>query len=98
MPEQTSGNPGNATRLARPTAPLALRYGLALVSVAVALGLARTYLYFQLPLPFTALSLSAITITFWYGGTKPGILAALLATAIRTSFFEPQVRSVSRAV
>jgi K+-sensing histidine kinase KdpD len=92
------GNPGKAKWLARPTGSVALRYRLAVVSVAVAFGLARTYVYFHLPQPFTALALSAIAITFWYGGTKPGILAALFSMAIRTYFFEPQLNSVSRAL
>ena len=47
------------------------------------LALAYTFLYFHLPLPFTAFSLSAIAITFWYGGTKPGILAVLLSLLAR---------------
>jgi hypothetical protein len=65
--------------IARPAGSSALRYGLAFVLVAVALGLAYAFLYFHLPQPFTAFALSAIALTFWYGGTKPGILAALLA-------------------
>jgi hypothetical protein len=71
------GHPGNAKWITQPAASVALRYGLALISVAAALGLAHTFLYFHLPQPFTAFALSAIAITFWYGGTKPGILAAL---------------------
>src|SRR5438270_11892535 len=59
------------------------RYGLAVVSIVIALGLARTFLYFHLPQPFAAFALSAIAITFWYGGTKPGIVAAALASIIR---------------
>lgn len=62
------------------------RYGLALVSVAIALGLARTFLDFHLPQPFAVFALSAIAITFWYGGTKPGILASLLALIVRNSY------------
>src|SRR2546430_6676164 len=67
---------------ARPVASAALRYGLAFASVAVALGLARIFLYFHLPQPFAAFALSAIAITFWYGGTKPGIVAAVLASIV----------------
>jgi PAS domain S-box-containing protein len=62
------------------------RYGLAVVSIAAALGLAHTFLYFHLPQPFAVFALSAIAITFWYGGTKPGILAVLLALIIRSSY------------
>jgi hypothetical protein len=67
-------DPGPAKRIGRPAASVALRYGLALASVAVALGLAQTFLHYRLPQPFTAFALSAIAITFWYGGTNPGIL------------------------
>jgi len=39
------------------------------------------------PLPsassFAAFALSAIAITFWYAGTKPGIVAVLLSSLIR---------------
>src|SRR5438270_6132706 len=61
------------------------RYGLAIVSIVIALGLARTFFYFHLPQPFAVFALSAIAITFWYGGTKPGILATLLAAIVRYS-------------
>jgi PAS domain S-box-containing protein len=79
-----------------PRAPVALRYGLALVSVAAALGLAHTFVYFHLPQPFTAFALSAIAATFWYGGTAPGILAALLSSLVRSYFFEPEIDLLSR--
>jgi PAS domain S-box-containing protein len=75
-----------------------LRYGLALVSVAVALGLARVFLYFHLPQPFTAFALSAIAITFWYGGTKPGIVAAVLSLLARSCFFERELSALSHAL
>ena len=88
------GYPDKAKWIAPRAASIALRYGLALASVAVALGLAYTFLYLQLPQPFTALALSAIAITFWYGGTKPGILAALLSSFARSYFFEPEVITV----
>jgi PAS domain S-box-containing protein len=74
-----------------------LRYGLAFASVAAAMGLARIFLYFQLPQPFAAFALSAIAITFWYGGTKPGIVAALLASIIRYSHWS-EANAVSRAL
>jgi C4-dicarboxylate-specific signal transduction histidine kinase len=80
----------------RPSASIALRYGLALVSLAAALGLAQTFLHFHLPQPFTAFALSAIAITFWYGGIGPGILAAVLASILRTYFFEAEANAVSR--
>src|SRR5438094_3867391 len=82
---------------ARPVASAALRYGLAFASVAVALGLARIFLYFHLPQPFAAFALSAIAITFWYGGTKPGIVAAVLASIVRY-FHWSEVGAVSRVL
>lgn len=84
--------------IARPAGAMAPRYGLAFASVAVALGFAQTFVYFQLPQAFTAFALTAIAITFWYGGTKPGILAALLASLVRTYVFETEVSIVSRAL
>jgi PAS domain S-box-containing protein len=88
--------PSKAKRIVRPAASVALRYGLALVSVAIAQGLAHTFLYFHLPQPLTAFALCAIAITFRYGGTEPGILAALLAALIRSYVFEPEVNTVAR--
>ena len=68
----------------QPAMSVALRYGLALVSVSVAFVLAHTFLYYGLPQPFTALALFAIAGTFWYGGTKPGILVACPRLLLRT--------------
>src|ERR1700732_4245631 len=74
----------------RRTISAILRYGLALVSVVVALCCSQVFLYFHLPQPFTAFALSAIAITYWYGGTLPGILAALFSSLVRSYFFEPE--------
>ena len=82
--------------LLQPAVSIVLRSGLAVVSVAVALGLAQTFLHFHLPQPFAAFALSAIAITFWYGGTMPGILATVLSSLVRTYFFEPEANAVSR--
>src|ERR1700675_1057245 len=82
--------------IALATESVVLRYGLAFVSVAAALGLARLFLYFNLPQPFTSFAMSAIAITFWYGGAKPGIFAAVLSIVIRNYFFEHQISIVSR--
>jgi C4-dicarboxylate-specific signal transduction histidine kinase len=82
--------------IARPS--VATRYGLALLSVAIALVVAYLFLHFHLPQPFTALALSAIAITFWYGGSVPGILAAVLSLLVRNYFFEPETNIVSRGV
>jgi PAS domain S-box-containing protein len=80
----------------QPAISLALRYGLALVSVSVAFVFAQSFLYYGLPQPFTAFALAAIASTFWYGGTKPGILAALISWLVRDYFFEPEVSAESR--
>src|ERR1700738_4368917 len=85
-----------AERIERPAASVALRYGLAVVSVAAALGWAQAFLYFHLPQPFTAFALSAIAITYWYGGTVPGMFAALLSLLVRSYYFEPEISIVSR--
>src|ERR1700688_3065435 len=49
-------------------------------------------------LAFNAFALSAIAITFWYGGTKPGILAAVLSALVRSYIFEPEINSISRVL
>ena len=89
---------GKTKWIARPAASIALRYGLALVSVAAALGLTHIFLYFHLPQPFTAFALCAIALTFWCGGTKPGVLAALLSMVVRGHFFDPETNIVSRVL
>ncbi len=72
-----------AKKSTRPSASFARRYGLAFASVTGALLLELLFHYFNLPHPFAAFALSAIAITFWYGGTKPGIVAVLLSSLIR---------------
>jgi PAS domain S-box-containing protein len=89
---------GETNWIARPAASVILRYGLAFASVAAAFGLADAFLYFHLPQPFTAFALTAIAITFWYGGSKPGILAALLSCFVRSYLFESEVNVVSRVL
>jgi PAS domain S-box-containing protein len=76
----------------------AMRYGLAPVSVALALVLARIFVYFHWPQPFTGLALSAIAITFWYGSTKSGIIATLLASLVRNYFFQPETTVTARVL
>jgi len=88
--------PSKAKWIVRPAASVALRYGLALVSVTAAQVVAHTFLYLHLPQPLTAFALCAIAITFRYGGTEPGILAALLAALIRGYAFEPGVNTTAR--
>src|ERR1700716_4437091 len=79
-------------------ASFARRYGLAFASVAGALLLDLLFLHFNLPHPFAAFALSAIAITFWYGGTKPGIVAVLLSSLIRGFIFEGETNSLSRVL
>lgn len=71
-----------------------LPYGLAVLAIGAAYGLAHVFLYFHLPQPFAVLALCAIAITFWCCGIGPGILATLLAAAVRTYLFLPEVSTV----
>src|SRR5712664_3166881 len=87
-----------AKKLTRPAASFTRRYGLAFASVAGALLLDLLFRHFNLPHPFAAFALSAITITFWYSGTKPGIVAVLLASLIGGFIFEGQTSSLSRVL
>src|SRR6266850_2139595 len=80
-----------------------LRYGLALFLVSVALVLSQAFLYYGLPQPFTpiaqpftALALAATAINFWYGGTKPGVLAALISWLFRDYLFESDISTEAR--
>src|SRR5438034_2985430 len=87
-----------AKKRALPSASFARRYGLAFASVAGALLLDLLFRHFNLPHPFAAFALSAIAITFWYGGTKPGIVAVLLASLIRGFIFEGETSSLARVL
>src|SRR6266478_4817977 len=87
-----------AKKMVRPGASFARRYGLAFGSVAGALLLELLFHHFNLPHPFAAFALSAIAITFWYAGTKPGIVAVLLSSLIRGFIFEAETSSSSRAL
>src|SRR6266403_433629 len=87
-----------AKKMAWPGASFARRYGLAFVSVTGALLLELLFHRFKLPHPFAAFALSAIAITFWYGGTKPGIVAVLLSSLIRGYIFEAETSSLSRVL
>ena len=75
-----------------------LRYGFAIASVGAAFALARTFLYFRLPQTFIAFALSAIAVTFWCAGTKPGIVAAVLASIVRVHFFESELGATAHGV
>ena len=91
-------NSATAKKMEQPGAPFARRYGLAFVSVTGALLLELLFHHFNLPHPFAAFALSAIAITFWYAGTKPGIVAVLLSSLIRGFIFEAETSSLSRAM
>jgi PAS domain S-box-containing protein len=54
------------------------------------------FMHFHLPQTFGAFALSAIAITFWYAGTAPGILAAVLSSLVRDYLFEPNISTESR--
>jgi PAS domain S-box-containing protein len=41
-------------------------------------------------------AVSAIAITFWYAGTSPGILAAVLSSIVRDYLFDPNTSTESR--
>src|ERR1700719_2522863 len=87
-----------AKRMARPGASFARPDRLAFVSVSCALLLELLFHHFNLPHPFAAFALSAIAITFWYGGTKPGIVAVLLSSLIRGYIFEAETSTLSRVL
>src|SRR4029077_7684865 len=89
---------GTAKKMVRPGQSFARRYGLAFGSVTGALLLELLFHHFNLPHPFAAFALSAIAITFWYGGTKPGIVAVLLSSLIRGFIFEAETSSLSRVL
>jgi PAS domain S-box-containing protein len=85
-------------KLTRPGASFARRYGLAFASVGGALLLDLLFHHFNLPHPFAAFALSAIAITFWYGGTKPGIVAVLLSSLIRGFIVEGETSRLSNVL
>src|SRR5258708_7302179 len=87
-----------AKKMTRPGASFARRYGLAFASVTGALLLELLFHHFNLPHPFAAFALSAIAITFWYGGTKPGIVAVLFSWLIRGYIVEAETSSLSRVL
>src|ERR1700752_913316 len=83
-------------KLTRPAASFARRYGLAFALVLAAWLLDLLFHHFNLPHPFAAFALSVIAITFWYGGTKPGIVAVLLSSLIRGFISEGETSRLSR--
>ncbi len=69
--------------------PALFRYRLAVLSVAAALAVTLSLDNFHWPHPFTFYLLGAVAITFWYGGTGPGVLAVLLSTIAFGYFHRP---------
>jgi C4-dicarboxylate-specific signal transduction histidine kinase len=90
--------PDKAEWIPGPAAHPVIGYGLALLSVAAAAGLTEVFLHYHFPLAFNAFALSAIAATFWYGGTKPGILAAVLSALVRSFIFDLEISSISRVL
>src|SRR5260221_6457034 len=84
--------------MTRPIVPRLLPYGLATGSLTAALLLELLFTHYHLPHTFAAFALSAIAITFWYGGTKPGIVAVLLSSLIRGYIFEAETSTLSRVL
>jgi len=84
--------------MARPNVSRAMPFGLAIASVTCALLLDLLLTHLHLPHTFAALALSAIAITFWYGGSKPGIAAMLLAILIRNYLFAAEIATLSRVL
>ena len=72
------------------------RYGLAVVSVSAALCISLVLIRFHVPQTFGLFAASAIAITFWYAGTSPGVLAAVLSSLVRDYLFEPNTSVESR--
>jgi signal transduction histidine kinase len=71
-------------------------YGLAFVSVSAALCMSLAFTHFHLPQTFGLFAVSAIAITFWYAGTAPGVLAAVLSSFVRDYLFERNASTESR--
>jgi len=89
---------GKASWIPGSASAVAQRYGLAVLLVATAFGVEKGLLHFHFPQLFATFAFTAIAISFWYGGTKPGILAAVLAAVVRSYFFDARMTAVSRAL
>ena len=59
---------------------LVFRYGLAVLVVALALGIKLFFLHLNVTYPLSSSFLAAIAVSFWFGGTGPGVLALLLSS------------------
>ena len=79
-----------------PAKSAARRYGLAVVSVSIAFCISLVFAQLHLTQTFGLLAISAIAITFWYSGTAPGVLAAVLSSIVRDYLFDPKTSIESR--
>src|ERR1700675_4738340 len=77
----------------RPSA--VLRYAAAIVSVALAVTLARVMDHYWKSTPFVSLFLLAIMFSAWFGGFRPGMLAAVLSILAFQSYFVPPIYSIA---
>jgi signal transduction histidine kinase len=68
--------------------PLA-RYALPVITVGSALGLTVVLKSLHWPHPFTFYFLAAIAVTFWFGGTGPGVFSLILASIVFNFVFTP---------
>ncbi len=73
----------------RPTRSVFARYGLAFLFLALSLGLTLGLKKLHWPHPFTFYFLGAIALTFWFGGTGPGVLSFVLACVTFGLLFTP---------
>jgi PAS domain S-box-containing protein len=80
----------------RPAKSLLGRYGLAIGSVSTAFCISLALIHIHVPQTFGLFAVSAVAVTFWYAGTAPGVLAAVLSSIVRDYLFEPNTSIESR--
>lgn len=67
-------------------------YGIAAIAVATAFGISRVIPEIE-PTP-AILFLASVSVSAWYGGIGPGLLATVLSTLLLDYFFLPPIHSV----
>src|SRR5213594_3697884 len=70
----------------RPSTPVVLRYGLAVLSVVVALSITQLLRAYFEPTP-NSLFFCAIVVSSWFGGLGPGLLSGLLSVGVIDYYF-----------
>ena len=65
------------------------RYALPVITVGSAFGLTIVLKSLHWPHPFTFYFLAAIAVTFWFGGTGPGVFSLILASIVFNFVFTP---------